>query len=96
MASLRELKNQFLEYIEIEKGRSQKTVENYDHYLTRFLGFIKNDNPENINDAVIREFRLWLNKQPGIYKKTERGTLNKKPQKRKTIGGTCYGRKAPY
>ena len=31
------LKRQFLEYIEIEKGRSLKTVENYDRYLTRFL-----------------------------------------------------------
>ena len=40
MASLKQLKTQFLEYIEIEKGRSLKTVENYDHYLTRFLGFI--------------------------------------------------------
>ena len=30
------LKRQFLEYIEIEKGRSLKTVENYDRYLTRF------------------------------------------------------------
>ncbi|HTE49140.1 MAG TPA: site-specific tyrosine recombinase/integron integrase [Candidatus Paceibacterota bacterium] len=80
MASLKNLKTQFLEYIEIEKGRSQKTVENYDHYLTRFLGFIKNDNPENINDMVIREFRLWLNKQPGIRKKTAQGTLSKKTQ----------------
>lgn len=80
MASLKQLKTQFLEYIEIEKGRSQKTVENYDHYLTRFLGFIKNDNPENINDGVIREFRLWLNRQPGIHKHTGGGTLTKKTQ----------------
>ena len=28
-------KRQFLEYIEIERGRSVKTVENYDRYLTR-------------------------------------------------------------
>ena len=28
--------NSILEYIEIEKGRALKTVENYDHYLTRF------------------------------------------------------------
>jgi site-specific recombinase XerD len=30
-------KRQFLEYVEIEKGRSLKTVENYDRYLTRFF-----------------------------------------------------------
>lgn len=31
------LKQEFLEYIEIERGRSVKTVENYDRYLTRFF-----------------------------------------------------------
>ena len=34
-------KRQFLEYIEIEKGRAVKTVENYDHYLQRFFEFAK-------------------------------------------------------
>jgi site-specific recombinase XerD len=64
MASLKQLKNQFLEYIEIEKGRSLKTVENYDHYLSRFLEFTKNDDPEKISDTLVRDFRLWLNRQP--------------------------------
>lgn len=41
MASLKTLKTQFLEYIEIEKGRSLNTIENYDRYLSRFLGFLK-------------------------------------------------------
>ena len=27
----------YLEYLEIEKNNSQKTVENYDHYLRRFF-----------------------------------------------------------
>ena len=66
MASLKQLKTQFLEYIEIEKGRSLKTVENYDHYLSRFLAFSKNDSPANINDDSVREFRLWLNRQPAL------------------------------
>ena len=80
MTSLKQLKTQFLEHVEIEKGRALKTVENYDHYLTRFLGFIKNDNPEKINDAVVREFRLWLNRQPlnNLGKPNE--TLGKKTQ----------------
>ncbi|MEI7709500.1 MAG: site-specific tyrosine recombinase/integron integrase [bacterium] len=80
MASLKSLKTQFLEYIEIEKGRSQKTVENYDHYLTRFLGFIKNDNPEHIDDSVVREFRLWLNRQPGVHRTVSPETMTKKTQ----------------
>ena len=31
------MKRQFLEYTEIERGRSVKTIQNYDHYLTRFF-----------------------------------------------------------
>jgi site-specific recombinase XerD len=77
---LKQLKQQFLEYIEIEKGRSMKTVENYDHYLSRFLDFTKNDNPANITDTSVREFRLWLNRQPTGHKKAESETLSKKTQ----------------
>ena len=79
MASLKQLKRQFLEYIEIERGRSLKTVENYDHYLTRFLDFTKNDNPANITDTSVREFRLWLNRQSS-GNKSKSDTLSKKTQ----------------
>ncbi|MCX6716456.1 MAG: tyrosine-type recombinase/integrase [Candidatus Taylorbacteria bacterium] len=58
-----ELKRQFLEYVEIEKGRSLSTVRNYDHYLSVFLGHIKAKGPEDLTDNSIREFRLWLNRQ---------------------------------
>ncbi len=37
---LQQAKRQFLEYVEIEKGRSLKTVENYDRYLSTFIFFI--------------------------------------------------------
>jgi site-specific recombinase XerD len=80
MASLKLLKTQFLEYIEIEKGRALKTVENYDHYLSRFLEFIRNDNPEKINDATVKEFRLWLNRQSTGNNRATGETLSKKTQ----------------
>ncbi len=80
MASLKQLKTQFLEYIEIEKGRSLKTVENYDHYISRFLEFSKNDNPANITDESVRQFRLWLNRQPSGHNKAEAQTLSRKTQ----------------
>jgi len=80
MASLKQLKTQFLEYIEIEKGRSLKTVENYDRYLTRFLNFTKNDNPVNITDTMVREFRLWLNRQSTGNNRATGETLSKKTQ----------------
>lgn len=62
--TLIELKREFLEYLEITKGRSLKTIRNYDHYLERFLEFSKLKSPADIDDAVIREYRLWLNRQP--------------------------------
>jgi site-specific recombinase XerD len=66
MQSLASLKNQFLDYVEIEKGRSLKTRENYDRYISRFLGFVKIDNPALVTDALLREFRLWLNRQSNL------------------------------
>src|SRR5690348_11304208 len=79
MASLKELKTQFLEYTEIEKGKSLRTVQNYDLWLSRFLSFAKTDNPANITDNLVREFRLWLNRQPANTKENL-GTLSKKTQ----------------
>ena len=71
MSSLKQLKRQFLEYIEIEKGRALNTVSNYDHYLSVFLQFLKKDSPEDITDDAVRNFRLWLNRQPvGLQGKT--------------------------
>ncbi len=67
MASeIENLKRQFLEYLEIEKGSSLKTVENYDRYLSRFFEFGKFTNPKDISDDNIREFRLFLNRQSGV------------------------------
>ncbi len=79
--NLKELKTQFLEYIEIEKGRSLNTVRNYDQYLTRFLDYTKLKEPKGITDAIVRDFRIWLNRQGA---KKEKGmspaTLKKRTQ----------------
>jgi site-specific recombinase XerD len=72
---LQRLKTEFLEYLEIEKGRSLKTVENYDRYLTRFLGHTKVASPGKLDERMVREFRLHLNRQPGIT-----GTMKHKTQ----------------
>jgi len=57
-----QLKNDFLEYLEIEKNRSPKTIENYDHYLSRFLQFAKVSQPDDISEELIRSFRIHLNR----------------------------------
>lgn len=62
-ANLKELKKEFLEHLEIEKNRSKKTLENYDHYLRRFLTITKITQPSQITDEVVRRFRLQLNRQ---------------------------------
>lgn len=63
---LEQLKREFLEHVEIEKGNSLKTVNNYDHYISRFFEFAKISDPVDITDDKIREFRLFLNRQPGV------------------------------
>lgn len=78
--SLKKLKQQFLEYVEIEKGRSIKTVENYDRYLNRFIDFLKSDDPSSITDVKVREFRLWLNRQSNGSVKKNTDTLSRKTQ----------------
>lgn len=64
-----ELVADFLESLEIEKGRSTKTVENYGLYLARFIGLITEDfegqemiKPSDITPEVLRRFRLKLNR----------------------------------
>ncbi|NQV88293.1 MAG: tyrosine-type recombinase/integrase [Parcubacteria group bacterium] len=63
LKNLNNLKREFLEHLEIEKGRSLKTIENYGRYLDRFLLFSKVSSPEDITEDVVREYRLWLNRQ---------------------------------
>ena len=56
-------KTDFLEYLEIEQNRSQKTIQNYDHYLTRLADFAGDDLAiSDITPELIRKWRLWLNR----------------------------------
>ena len=65
MASLRQLKNEYLEYLEIERNRSVKTVENYGRYLERFIQFTEatyGKELKHLTEDSIRQYRLWLNR----------------------------------
>ncbi len=81
---LENLKFSFLEYVEIEKGRSLLTVRNYDHYINRFIKFLKDNKYTNIDDRVMREYRLFLNRLPSKVNKSSKNklaeTLDKKTQ----------------
>ena len=60
MNEVEKLLRDYLNYLEIEKNRSPKTRENYEHYLKEFLKFAKIKTAKEITDDVVREFRLML------------------------------------
>lgn len=74
------LQRKFLEYLEIEKGLALRTLENYKHYLARYFEFGKIKSAENINEASVREFRLWLNRQATGNNRATGATVSKKTQ----------------
>ena len=60
--ALSELVTDFLEYLEIEQNRSQKTIANYDHYLRRLVEFSDDATIDRLNPEMLRKWRLWLNR----------------------------------
>jgi len=62
-SKLQKLAQDFLDYLEIEKGRAAKTVENYKFYLKRFFVWANINDPGKISQDMVRNFRLWLNRQ---------------------------------
>jgi len=76
MKDLFNLKTEFLEYCELDKGQSQLTISNYDRYLGRFFEWLQNNNkqkdvdqeskkgifPEDISQESIRQYRLFVNR----------------------------------
>ena len=64
---LSELIEDYLEHLEVESGRSAKTVDNYRRYLYRFYEISselleKDPEPADITDELIRKYRLKLNR----------------------------------
>ena len=68
----------FLEHLEVEKGRSKKTTDNYGRYLERFeeiASEIKAEDgregdlvPEDITPELLRKFRLKLNRYTNLVR----------------------------
>jgi site-specific recombinase XerD len=52
----------FLEHLEIEQGRSEKTIRNYHHYLERLSDFAGDIGIDQIDTELVRRWRLWLNR----------------------------------
>ncbi len=60
MTQIDKLLGEYLDYLEIEKNRSPKTRENYEHYLKEFIAASKAKSPDDITDDVVRNFRIAL------------------------------------
>lgn len=56
----------WLEYLEVEQNRSLKTIENYQHYLSRLIDFADDPKIVDISAELIRKWRLWLNRQKSV------------------------------
>lgn len=70
---LAQLITDFLEYLEVERGRSPLTLRNYDHYLRRFIEWAKSQQVTTvagITPEIIRLYRLHLNRTADAQKKT--------------------------
>ncbi len=63
-----ELIGDFLEHLEVESGRSKKTIENYELYLVRFYELAEEIlgksgvKPSEITQELLRKYRLKLNR----------------------------------
>lgn len=67
--TLSDLLPDFLEHLEVERGRSRRTTKDYEHYLTRFIelageisGKDYNLEPSDLTRELIRKYRLRLNR----------------------------------
>lgn len=77
MKEIQKYLKEYLDYLEIEKNRSPKTVENYRRYLSEFINQEKISSLEEIDQDKIRHFRIWLARRQG----KEEGFLKKKHPK---------------
>jgi site-specific recombinase XerD len=62
MKTILPLITDFLEYLELERNASQRTIKNYDHYLKRFLEFAGDIEPQKIDLSLVRKYRLFLSR----------------------------------
>jgi len=72
--------NEFLEYLEVERGFSPLTLRNYKHYLNRLIFWLKREgvrlNLVDINPELVRQYRVYLSRLTD----GKAGTLSRKTQ----------------
>lgn len=78
MTEAEKLLNDYLDHLEIERNRSPKTRESYEHYLKQFLSSAKIKSPSDITDEAVRNFRIALARpaKDGARKELKKITQN--------------------
>lgn len=66
----------FLQYLELEKGRSKKTIISYRLSLEKFYSYAGNIPPEKISLGLIKDYRLWMNRTDENDKELKKITQN--------------------
>jgi len=63
--------DQFLQYLQVEKGSSPLTIRNYKHYLYRFCLWMESqgirETLKDINQEIIRQYRVYLSSLKGEH-----------------------------
>lgn len=86
MTKISTLITEYLEDLEINKNRAQKTIENYDRYLQKFLHWSKIKQPEEINAPLVHKYRVYLSR----IKETSGESLSRKTQTYHVIALRCF------
>lgn len=64
--------NEYLEYLQVERGCSPLTLRNYRHYLSRLILWMESqgirEELKDINQDIVRSFRVYLSNLPGENK----------------------------
>ncbi len=66
MSSLAQLKQQFLEYLSVEKNRRQQTIRTYTYYLDRFTAWGLEhgiNTPKQVTGPIVHNYRVWLKRR---------------------------------
>lgn len=78
--------NEFLNYLQVERGSSPLTIRNYRHYLNRFTSWMEKENIrqnlKDINADIVRSYRVYLSNltatphqhEHGVKRTLSRGT----------------------
>ncbi len=67
ISETQKLISKFLEHVEISKNQSRKTVENYHHYLQRFIEFVGDKKMGELSVDDVHSFQVFLNRYKDLH-----------------------------